>query len=1151
MAKLAKTFNDQLKGGVIISAGSPATSLLLFTEGTGLSTQDLHSGTVKSIGTGYQEPGGITATPDGARIFVADTDSVHHTFIIYECKFSAANQSDAKPILKGNGHPMQLALHDKILYYVDQLNRDFVAYDLTTKTSTVISTGFQLPVGLLVDDAGKYAYVSDSKLGQIIAFNLAAKTRKIIGNALRSPLYLSWADKTQKQILFTERALIGYVSTLNIATGTKQVILSSTAGGRPIAAWSLKDLLIVADIKRLLWYDLLNRAPLLPVTLTVENPKPFIGTFQRVQINFGTSGLTLSTVNIKVSDEIAGGTISFSKDDLSQPNEIMLLVGYKPGKYKISITDKVSNGLVGEVEYEITDVWTVPDKSPGHWMTGELIDFVTGYTWGGGPASPQNVDVIPQSGTRNICILTVDTNSAQYPTGAAFTTITNSWRNGAVGTTPDPDGKVRSAKAYYEEVSHNAFTLGLAGNQVLSIHLNSTWTDNFSMMPSPWPNNSFTPTNNVAFAQACISAAAALTDGGGNPLVDFRNVQTLIMVIRSEGNTSADNFFWPQAWGGSFSVPGGSANMRVLGMPDDWNPTRDSRTIYETLSHELGHNLGYPDLYTNANDLYTPAIQAKDITNFDLMSREGELPHMSVGQKMETGWVRPEWVRSFDFSRSTIPLDTTVVLQASELGTPPAGEFTAVEIRIADGWNYYFEYRQGQVSQIGDQQLANTAPNDANNAVVLGTDMISQSFTYPIARPQIMRLSKDAEGENSFFTVGQDYKETDTSSMAIADFRMSVVSMSGNTATIRIQYGTNGRPDLYIRPWPGGDNWQSPDIEVRNVRSMTDPAHWTNVPWVGHLNTIIARYRNRGPVTARNVKVDFYIKDFTVQGAPEVYLGSDTHDVPPETSSPFVEFSFGWIPPNDGHKCIIVRTPLYIDTSVNPNIVEVTDSNNSAQSNYTRYISASSSPAKREITQISLHNPFEQKADIYVVPQIRGMFAKYYRLYVESMSLKLDPGETQKVQLMIESMYGDPRYADVFKQYGDRFFSSDTRIGLIGYGIPPEAPAHPILLGGAQINVASGHATKFDQYDYYKQEDMLRGHVVTLDGSAIVTGQVLLSFYADTKETQTISVALNSGGFTVPRISTIMKRYRANRVTAHYPGWTGFGSCDAPNDVTM
>ena len=38
------------------------------------------------------------------------------------------------------------------------------------------------------------------------------------------------------------------------------------------------------------------------------------------------------------------------------------------------------------------------------------------------------------------------------------------------------------------------------------------------MMPSPWPSDSFAPTNGIAFAQACISAAAALADGIGNAL---------------------------------------------------------------------------------------------------------------------------------------------------------------------------------------------------------------------------------------------------------------------------------------------------------------------------------------------------------------------------------------------------------------------------------------------------------------------------------------------------------------------------------------------------------------------------------------------------------------------------------------------------------
>jgi hypothetical protein len=78
---------------------------------------------------------------------------------------------------------------------------------------------------------------------------------------------------------------------------------------------------------------------------------------------------------------------------------------------------------------------------------------------------------------------------------------------------------------------------------------------------------------------------------------------------------------------------------------------------------------------------------------------------VSIAQRMETGWVRPEWVQTFDFSRSTIPLSQSITLHAVEDGAPPSGEFTGVEIRIADGWNYYFEYRRTEAGQVGDQLL--------------------------------------------------------------------------------------------------------------------------------------------------------------------------------------------------------------------------------------------------------------------------------------------------------------------------------------------------------------------------------------------------------------------------------------------------------------
>ena len=100
--------------------------------------------------------------------------------------------------------------------------------------------------------------------------------------------------------------------------------------------------------------------------------------------------------------------------------------------------------------------------------------------------------------------------------------------------------------------------------------------------------------------------------------------------------------------------------------------------------------------------------------------------------------------------------------------------------------------------------------------------MLTQGFTYPIAQPQIIRLEPDVEGEKSFYTSGQDYKETDsTSVMAVADFKMSVLSTGPDEAQVRIQYGTNGRPDLYIRP-------------VARRRQLAEPRHRSAQRAIGH-----------------------------------------------------------------------------------------------------------------------------------------------------------------------------------------------------------------------------------------------------------------------------------------------------------------------------
>ena len=305
-------------------------------------------------------------------------------------------------------------------------------------------------------------------------------------------------------------------------------------------------------------------------------------------------------------------------------------------------------------------------------------------------------------------------------------------------------------------------------------------------------------------------------------------MQSLIVVVRSAGTASTDNFFWPQAWGGSFTVPGGSANMNVLGMPDDRDTLRDTCTIPET-SHELGHNLGYPDLYTNPNPLYSTDVQSRDITNYDLMSSEGELPHMSVAQKMETGWVR---------RRAVSPRSRCV---SPTVGTTTSGTDARRAARSATS-----SFRPTPATPP-------TAPCSAPT-------VISQSFTFPIARPRVMRLRPDAEGENSFFSSGRDYKETDASSMAIADFPCGGIAppphersrpyrpfteATSEIGVLRGIFCTSHREASVQRSDSFNARRARARINLTRLAASSQCRNWGNSPSLARLGAVRARLRSR------------------------------------------------------------------------------------------------------------------------------------------------------------------------------------------------------------------------------------------------------------------------------------------------------------------
>ena len=805
------------------------------------------------------------------------------------------------------------------------------------------------------------------------------------------------------------------------------------------------------------------------IEVRLERKTHFVGSYSALQVRIDpSSGKTIDDFDLVVPSGPAGGVVSVARGPKFDPHEptTMLLAGYEPGTHVVQVVDRAAAALVDELKFRVVGTWRGKKHGPSLWFGGAPDAQLAGSAWGGGPAGPQNVGTVPALGTRRIAVLFVDTTSQKYTTDApTMQGHQDRWMNELInGVTVA--GQQRSTRTFYREVSYGNFDI--TAQTFGPVHLSGTFDSYFNADGTP----------KGSYFQAAITA--------GDGLIDYTQFDTVVCVSQSvpaAGMVPAKSA-WPYAsigaWG-PYTTGDGNLNLGVISMPNEWGVVGD-REIHETFAHELGHNL-------RLGDQYTPSVPGRNPGSWELMDWDDPLPHLSVAHRMMLGWVPAGWVRTFDFAASGAPVDQNVTLHAIERGAPAAGRSSAIEVRIGDGLNYYFEYRNGENPQIGDRSL----PTDER---VLGTDVTSSSFVPPFARPTILLLPTDGDDDGPVLGNGQFYKEIDASPFPV-EFRADVSGIAGDKADVRIRYGTNGRPDPSIRPWPASPQrpWQSPDIEVRNAKSLADPA-WTNVPWVGNTNTVVATVRNAGNVMAPQVRVNFYVKNFNIGGAPEVFLGSDLRDVPAGAA---IEFSTNWVPPSTGHFCIVVRIPLYVVPTA-PTVVEMTELNNQAQTNYDRFITATSSPSTREETSVMVANPYDRATRVWIIGQQTNPL---YRTYLETTWLWLEPGQSKQVRVMVEyaldpksdRLPDDLRHLD--RGQIEKLSRMPNDLGLHAYAENPhDDPRHSLeLMGGAGVQVGTGRATDFERFG--NDGNVLFGSIATSDDHVAVWGGTALITVTD------------------------------------------------------
>ncbi|UFH52643.1 hypothetical protein [Spirosoma sp. KNUC1025] len=880
-------------------------------------------------------------------------------------------------------------------------------------------------------------------------------------------------------------------------------------------------------------------------------PTLFPGSWRRFPVKIAnTLAVPFDQLHFVVLD--GGGKVSTAVDPTFDPKNphVVLLAGARSGTYKLVALAPGTNGqlrAVGHLEFivDARKAGAIGDGPP-LWIDGQVNGIGPGQgTWGENGPTGQVIqtypEVAPAIGTKRVLVLLVDTASDRYPAADMPAILTN-WKGVILDGANSNDGVMRSMRSFYEEISYYvkdakpAIGLTIDAQIAGPISLPGVWEDYFPSDYAHWSIPDPTdPEPDETKKKQIITRRFYNTPYHFQPVVDviiernktaapadqidLTNFDIMCCVIRSVHPSDPKDAFktyWPWRHYLSVKIPAPTAgdpaatvnkNMDPFSMPDDWTDF-DGRTYQDTVCHEFGHSLGLGDLYTPAVldvGAKDPAIgPVRNLAHWDTMGFSDFSPHFSLVSRLKLGWIRPEWLKRFNFLIKN-DVDETFWLSKVEKGAPQATAYVGAEIRMGSSWNYYLEYRARVMGQIGDNHL----PIDDR---IVCTDAIAQGYQSTSVRPEVLLLKTDAtvQSNGAILGPGQNYLELDTDGSG-KQLKISVVEIKNGLAKVRVQYKVFG-VDLGIRPWPAAPDrpWQSPDIEVRNEKSKKDPAYF-NTAWTGQSNDIVAKITNSGTVDAPGVAVNFSIKDFNVGGNTPVtsLFFKDVRDVPAGATVEFV--APNWIPPINGHFCIQVEVLPYA-TAGPPLSVDMNPQNSLAQSNYSTSNLDSASPTERTIATVKVGNPYDNPTIAYLIPSQNNPF---YRTYLSNRWIYLKPKEVREVTVMMESRldWDDEHQAFVpLMSTGELRDLSSGKIGdfrnVLSYvSLPNQVslatympnsitdPNYVVqLLGGAQIQVRSGR--KVQIIDFQPGRSRTTGGVVTTGRpvSAVRSGQVILIY---------------------------------------------------------
>jgi hypothetical protein len=940
---------------------------------------------------------------------------------------------------------------------------DLITVDLAAATFAVLLGGIDSPVALTVDHAVGHALIIAGAPAELLRIDLAD------GQPVAGPLALPGAAPTA---LSTHPSHSGAL----VATAT-EVAAALFTGADPhierlaavtsLARW--RSLVFAASGSTI---DLVEWGPDVTKLPLDAGPDPLVaGGWAPLQVDYAAAGVDPADVQWRVVEGPEAATISVARpaeaDRLAYEHRV--LAGTGSPEFTVEAILTPTGERLATRRFRTVDVWPDDELGPPMAITGEHRVYAR---WGGGSTGPENIRSHPAPEVIELAVVVFRTKGAK----SAVDGQARVDRFDAVVRA----GTGESVLRYYEEVSGRnrptggaadpkGSTVSLMGGKVFGpLEVPYAWGDLFVAANQADPWGSWDPKAGT-WDILGGTFSSHLQDLGLAEQVS-RNADSVVfaMLPGTDDPYKVGDTDWSAQWTWAFA---GDAQMfhktqfatsfqrrPAVVMPAAFPANHPSpwaeREMVTTLCHEVGHNLGCPDLYNRGS--FPAEIDSRTMGSWDLMDTDVDLSHFSLAHRMRLGWVNPAWVQVFNFAQN--PTGGTVRLQSAETiarSGPTGGRRAGIEVRIRPGWNYYFEYRREQPGQVGDQQMPVTQ-------AILGTD-VNIPAAEEVDRPLILQLPMDVDGDGPVLrSAGRDYEESDvTNPDRLNDFRLTrqpapILGGDPNEVTVQVDYVGAHRAELQIRPAPGRGNFKSPDITL-------DGPGGANVVVKGKTVRVTARVRNAGSKDAKDVNIRVQWLPFTTSAGPWNALPSPARQTIPSKQSR--DFTLDWAVPAtvqlDGkeveHFCVRVDVDRYTDP-LDPTGDEIVVHNNWAQSNFTTAAVGNGSPSERRGTALAAHNKLPVPATHRTVLQQSG---SQFRAYVGAAWMALGARQTGVTTLEYESLADDPVFGEEFaramEQAEGEFVTTD--LTATGFLYAPRVSDGPLERFGAQVLVRAGRRT--------------------------------------------------------------------------------------------